>query len=161
VEKLTQCPVCSGTENTELITSKDYISTDETFKITICNNCSLQYTNPRPTEENIGKYYQSDKYFSNYRKEIIELFDFNENIKIKTNENIIFQFDNPNKELKIKNIKIRSSKSNIFLNYDHNGINNDNIKIFYCNNFYFDPIIFYNFNYLNYYIEKIDLIDYL
>ena len=88
-------------------------------------------------------------------------FDFNEIITIKNNEDIIFQFDNPNKELKIKNIKIRSSKSNIFLNYDHNGINNDNIKIFYCNNFYFDPRIFYNFSYLNYYIEKIDLIDYL
>ena len=88
-------------------------------------------------------------------------FNFNENIIIKSDENIIFKFDNPNKELKIKSIKIRNSKSNIFWNYQHNGINNDQIKIFYCNNFYFDPKIFYNFNYLDYYIEKLDYIDFL
>lgn len=113
----------------------------------------------KDTNNNFFYYYENsiinDKIFTKI------YFDFNETITIKTNENIIFQFDNPNKELKIKNIKIRNSKSNIFLNYDHNGINNNNIKIFYCNNFYFDPKIFYNFNYLNYYIEKIDLIDYL
>jgi hypothetical protein len=86
-------------------------------------------------------------------------FNFNENIIVRNDENIIFQFDNPNKELKIKKIKIRNSKSNTFWNYEHNGINNNKIKIFYCNNFYFNPKIFYNFNYLDYYIEKLDLID--
>ena len=110
----------------------------------------------------------NDKFIYYYENNIINdrlftriHFNFNDNIIIKNSENIIFQFDNPNKELKIKNIKIRNSKSNIFWNYEHNGFNNDKIKIFYCNNFYFDPKIFYNFNYLDYYIEKLDLIDYL
>jgi len=108
----------------------------------------------------------NDKFIYYYENNIINnnfftrvYFNFNENIIVKNDENIIFQFDNPNKELKIKNIKIRNSKSNIFWNYEHNGINNNKIKIFYCNNFYFDPKIFYNFNYLDYYIEKLDLID--
>jgi hypothetical protein len=110
----------------------------------------------------------NDKFIYYYENNIINdrlfsriHFNFNENIIIKNDENFIFQFNNPNKELKIKNIKIRNSKSNIFWNYENNGINNDKIKIFYCNNFYFDPKFFYNFNYLDYYIEKIDLINYL
>jgi hypothetical protein len=110
----------------------------------------------------------NDKFIYYYENNIINdtlfskiYFNFNENIIIKNDENFIFQFDNPNKELKIKNIKIRNSKSNIFWNYEHNGFNNDKIKIFYCNNFYFDPKFFYNFNYKNYYIEKTDLLNYL
>ena len=108
----------------------------------------------------------NDKFIYYYENNIINdsfftrvYFNLNENIIVKNDKNIIFQFDNPNKELKIKSIKIRNSKSNTFWNYEHNGINNDQIKIFYCNNFYFDPKFFYNFNYLDYYIEKLDLID--
>ena len=105
MEKLTQCPVCSGTENTELITSKDYVSTDETFKITICNNCSLQYTNPRPTEENIGKYYQSDKYISHSGSEkknlgiIYSIYDIIRNISIYRKINTIKKYNKNGKLL--------------------------------------------------------------
>jgi hypothetical protein len=88
-------------------------------------------------------------------------FSFNENIIIKTDDKTIFEFINPKKNLKIKNIKIKNPKSNVFWNYEHDGINNDKIKIFYINNFYFDPKIFYNFNYKDHYIEKINLINYL
>ena len=83
-------------------------------------------------------------------------FTFNEKILIQTEKNIIFKFDNPNKDYNIKNIKIKNANSNTFIDYKHNICNNNNIKIFYCNNSYFDPKIFYNYNYINYYVEKIN-----
>jgi hypothetical protein len=83
-------------------------------------------------------------------------FTFNEKILIQTEKNIIFKFDNPNKDYNIKNIKIKNINSNTFIDYKHNISNNNNIKIFYCNNSYFDPKIFYNYNYINYYVEKIN-----
>ncbi len=106
-------------------------------------------------------YYESENEIINNNNFTKIYFSFNENIVIKNNDNTIFEFDNPKKNLKIKNIKIKNPRSNVFWNYNHNGINNDKIKVFYINNFYFDPKFFYNFNYKDYYIEKINLIDYL
>ncbi len=105
MEKLTQCPVCSGEENTELISCKDYVSSNETFKITECNNCGLQYTNPRPTEEIIGKYYQSDKYISHSGSEkknlgiIYSFYDIIRNISISRKIKIIKKYNKNGKLL--------------------------------------------------------------
>ena len=58
------CPVCSGTEFGKHLTVKDHSISGETFNISVCKNCEFKFTNPIPSEETIGKYYQSDDYIS-------------------------------------------------------------------------------------------------
>lgn len=73
MEKLEKCPVCQNTEIKELFTCKDYVASGEHFTIVACKNCSLQFTSPRPTEEEIGKYYQSNNYISHAGSDKSEL----------------------------------------------------------------------------------------
>ena len=83
-------------------------------------------------------------------------FDFNLNneIIIKKNNEIIFNFKN--NYLKIKNIKIKSYfNSDIFWDYETNYIKNSIFKYYLKNDIYKDIEKFYNNNYLDYYIEKI------
>lgn len=64
MEKLEQCPVCGQSKFKGLFSCTDFVASGEQFEIVECNSCSLQFTNPRPTETEIGRYYQSDKYIS-------------------------------------------------------------------------------------------------
>lgn len=58
------CPVCSGADSTNIITLKDHSISGETFHISQCKTCGFRYTNPIPSEDTIGKYYQSENYIS-------------------------------------------------------------------------------------------------
>ncbi|MCF8254234.1 MAG: class I SAM-dependent methyltransferase [Bacteroidia bacterium] len=64
MENLEKCPVCGTEKNNFLLSCKDYVASNESFNIVSCQECTLQYTNPRPSEKEIAKYYQSDKYIS-------------------------------------------------------------------------------------------------
>lgn len=64
LETLTQCPVCGGNELKDFLTCEDYTVTQEKFTITQCTNCGFKFTNPRPDEASIGRYYQSEAYIS-------------------------------------------------------------------------------------------------
>ena len=64
MKELSNCPVCSGGDFLSLLTCNDYSTTKEDFTIVSCNSCDFTFTNPRPTDENLGKYYLSDKYIS-------------------------------------------------------------------------------------------------
>lgn len=59
------CDFCGKSESTPVTqqTDKLHNTTSEQFTIVKCNNCGLQYTNPRPTTDEIGKYYSSDYAF--------------------------------------------------------------------------------------------------
>jgi SAM-dependent methyltransferase len=63
-ETLTSCPLCGGKEFEQFLTVKDYFLTGESFKIFRCIECGFKFVNPRPTYDEIGKYYQSDAYIS-------------------------------------------------------------------------------------------------
>jgi 2-polyprenyl-3-methyl-5-hydroxy-6-metoxy-1,4-benzoquinol methylase len=67
-EKLSECPVCSASNLKNHKVIKDYSVSKESFNIMICENCNFQFTNPRPDENEIGKYYQSDEYISHSDK---------------------------------------------------------------------------------------------
>jgi 2-polyprenyl-3-methyl-5-hydroxy-6-metoxy-1,4-benzoquinol methylase len=67
-EKLIECPVCGGSNITNHKVVLDHSVSHESFVITICDSCQFQFTNPRPTEEEIGKYYQSEDYISHNDK---------------------------------------------------------------------------------------------
>ena len=52
--------------------------------------------------------------------------------------------------------------SNIFWDYDNDSeLNYNNIKLHLCNNIYDNIKLFYTNNYYDYYIENIDLINYI
>ncbi len=64
LENLIYCPLCHSSEFSNVLVAKDYTTTQETFQIQKCVSCQFVFTNPRPTSNEIGKYYQSDTYIS-------------------------------------------------------------------------------------------------
>ncbi|WP_240469848.1 class I SAM-dependent methyltransferase [Cyclobacterium sp. SYSU L10401] len=47
---------------------KDHAISKESFIICACKNCQLWFTNPRPDEKNIAKYYNGENYISHQNK---------------------------------------------------------------------------------------------
>ncbi len=64
LEKLEACPVCGYRISEPYLNCKDHSVSGEEFSLVQCKNCSFVYTNPRPNEKQIGKYYQSVNYIS-------------------------------------------------------------------------------------------------
>lgn len=67
-EKLSECPVCSASNLRNHMVVKDHSVSKESFNIMVCDNCNFHFTNPRPSEEEIGKYYDSEEYISHSDK---------------------------------------------------------------------------------------------
>lgn len=68
------CPACGSSKFNKVLTASDYLVSNESFEIMECNDCSLRFTSPIPDENEIGKYYKSDKYIS-HAKRITSIFD--------------------------------------------------------------------------------------
>lgn len=66
--KIEKCPICDYTEFTNDIISEDFLLTHENFAIKSCKNCHFKFTNPRPVEEKLADYYQSEEYISHANK---------------------------------------------------------------------------------------------
>lgn len=64
MENLNTCPVCGQKAFDIHIVCKDYTVSGEIFTIQKCNKCGFTFTNPRPPENVIGRYYQSENYIS-------------------------------------------------------------------------------------------------
>lgn len=64
MEKLIECPICKDKNFTKLFECKDYVASGENFGIVKCTNCTHEFTNPRPAENECGVYYQSNNYIS-------------------------------------------------------------------------------------------------
>ncbi|MFC0185218.1 Methyltransferase domain-containing protein [Pseudarcicella hirudinis] len=64
MEKLSNCPVCKNNKTNHYLTCKDYTVSHENFEIVSCENCGFKFTNPRPSQNEIGKYYKSESYIS-------------------------------------------------------------------------------------------------
>ena len=58
------CPWCGKPSEKRYLRLKDYFLTQEEFEIMECENCGLLFTSPRPASEVIGRYYQSEEYYS-------------------------------------------------------------------------------------------------
>jgi len=58
------CPICNKEDVGFLMHSKDYSLTGESFQIIQCAHCNLKYTDPIPTKEAIGPYYNFPTYIS-------------------------------------------------------------------------------------------------
>ncbi|WP_026950845.1 methyltransferase domain-containing protein [Algoriphagus mannitolivorans] len=89
-ERLTKCPLCKSghfLNHQELI---DHAVTKESFVICKCTQCQLLFTNPRPEETEIARYYEFPEYFShNDQSSSLTQFIYNlarkQNIKKKIN----------------------------------------------------------------------------
>jgi hypothetical protein len=64
MEEVTKCLVCGSTEFVPFIACKDHTVTKEDFQIQSCKSCGFKFTSPRPSENEIIKYYKSEDYIS-------------------------------------------------------------------------------------------------
>jgi len=67
-KKINTCPLCKSKDIKNLIICKDHLVSGESFAINECGNCSFKFTNPRPLDEELNKYYQSEDYISHTNK---------------------------------------------------------------------------------------------
>lgn len=72
--EVNQCPICNSRSFTELLTCKDYTVSQESFIVKKCTVCKLGITSPRPSDEDLGRYYESEAYIShaNTRKSLFD-----------------------------------------------------------------------------------------
>lgn len=61
---ITSCPVCSGTECSEDLVCNDYLVSRESFSLCRCTGCGFMFTQDFPSDDVIGKYYDSPEYIS-------------------------------------------------------------------------------------------------
>jgi 2-polyprenyl-3-methyl-5-hydroxy-6-metoxy-1,4-benzoquinol methylase len=66
LEKIEKCPICSGVVFTNYLNVEDYTVSHREFTIQQCGHCDFLITNPRPDEDSIGAYYQSQDYISHH-----------------------------------------------------------------------------------------------
>lgn len=64
MENLAYCPGCNHAENDFFLECEDWLVSHEKFKLVRCRQCQLVFTNPRPDEQEVGRYYQSEDYIS-------------------------------------------------------------------------------------------------
>lgn len=63
-ERIEACPVCGKPEFRNKLVVEDKTVSHESFAIVQCVGCGFQFTNPRPSAAEIGRYYESDAYVS-------------------------------------------------------------------------------------------------
>ncbi len=64
MENLPCCPACNSTSLSFFLSCKDYTVSGQQFTVNQCLTCNLKFTNPRPSQADIGPYYESDEYIS-------------------------------------------------------------------------------------------------
>lgn len=96
MENLTQCPVCKSNSFQHFLNVKDFSVTKETFNLDQCKNCGFVFTNPRPDEKEIGKYYAFEEYIShtNTNKGFInKAYQWVRNYTLNQKKNLIEQLN--------------------------------------------------------------------
>ena len=68
LESLDTCPLCTGPHFNHYLTARDFTVTQEEFNIVQCKDCGFLFTNPRPPQKELGRYYESDEYISHTNK---------------------------------------------------------------------------------------------
>ena len=66
--ELKSCPICKGNEFKEVFQAEYFRGEKEFFRIAECEDCKLWFTNPRPSDEELGVYYESEDYVSHTDK---------------------------------------------------------------------------------------------
>ena len=66
--EINKCPVCGGRSFSDYLKLKDFFLTQEPFQLKQCDSCSFVFTNPRPEDKSLGKYYDSPDYLSHHSR---------------------------------------------------------------------------------------------
>lgn len=105
MQRLDNCPICSHTEFIHFLEVTDYFLSHEKFQLVSCKKCSFVFTNPRPSEQEIYRYYETEEYLShsNRRK---TLFD-----------NVYFQVKQLNLKSKLNTIRKYTHQPKNILDY--------------------------------------------
>ncbi|WP_294079241.1 class I SAM-dependent methyltransferase [Proteiniphilum sp. UBA5384] len=61
---LMKCPVCGAGNLKKIFDAADHFSSGEMFPIYDCDHCGFRFTNHFPSEDTIGRYYDSPNYIS-------------------------------------------------------------------------------------------------
>ncbi len=61
---LSKCPLCGSNDLGKMFDCEDHFSSREFFPVCDCRQCGFRFTNHFPSEESIGKYYDSPGYIS-------------------------------------------------------------------------------------------------
>ena len=61
---LNNCPICSGNNLLKKLECIDQSTSKEKFTIVSCETCDFTFTNPRPKNNSLGGYYNSEMYIS-------------------------------------------------------------------------------------------------
>lgn len=64
METLPNCPICASPDLAPEGEVKDHHLSQEVFRLTSCSACGFLFTNPRPKQDEIGRYYASENYIS-------------------------------------------------------------------------------------------------
>ena len=94
MEKLTVCPLCQSQDIVTILKSKDHFLSKESFDVDRCSACLICFTNPRPSSEDLLKYYESDGYISHGTKSdslFDRLYETVRNLTIRWKVNLINQ----------------------------------------------------------------------
>lgn len=61
---INNCPICNSSDIVNTFNTVDHFSTKEIFPIYDCSNCGFRFTNNFPSDDIIGRYYDSPDYIS-------------------------------------------------------------------------------------------------
>jgi 2-polyprenyl-3-methyl-5-hydroxy-6-metoxy-1,4-benzoquinol methylase len=64
MQEIKQCPICESTDFTTFLKVKDHSISKEEFEIKQCTSCGFKITSPRPSDQKLPSYYQSEDYVS-------------------------------------------------------------------------------------------------
>ncbi len=87
-----ECPFCSSNKMDKVFTVKDYTVSNEIFEVYTCNVCTNRFTQNIVTQNEIGKYYQSENYISHSdtNKDFIsKIYHAVRNLTLKSKRNLI------------------------------------------------------------------------
>ena len=98
------CPWCDSEKTQIHLWVKDLFLTNEAFEIHECLKCGLLFTEPRPKSDVIGKYYQSEEYYSHQENKkglIPRIYETVKSINLKKKYHMATEGLQPGKMLEI------------------------------------------------------------
>ncbi len=101
------CPLCGQTHLQKKFLAVDFLVSQKEFFVEECRSCGLLLTNPRPSDEELEKYYQSNDYISHSDKPIgvfQKLYFFAKNIMLKYKVSLVRQQYKSLYKRKVENI---------------------------------------------------------
>lgn len=104
LETLKSCPVCGSVKLHKEFKTRDYFLSQEEFTLCKCQKCGFIFTNPRPAEDNLSRYYKSEDYIShsNSNKGIVAyLYQIIRRITLFKKYELVTTFRNSNRILDI------------------------------------------------------------